>query len=74
MLQLCINRGCCHSSCFNYSNALQVFFGSPRLVHMICHTATSQVMAQARPRQSQPLWLGLRILEAKATGCQVYYY
>src|ERR1700734_697332 len=39
-------------------------------VHRICDTATSQAMAQAKPSQSQPLWLGLRILEAKATQSQ----
>jgi len=34
MPQLCINHGCCLSSCFNYSNVLILFFGSSWLVSL----------------------------------------
>src|SRR6266481_10052613 len=77
MSQLCVKHGCCLSSCFNYSNALPTFLGALGLspcstydlshCHLISHGSGQ---AKPKPGQSQPLWLGLRILEAKATQSQ----
>jgi hypothetical protein len=73
MLQLCVTHSCRprnHLTTVEHSHCLRELQAFLPAVNKICYTATSQAMAQAKPSQSQPLWLGLRILKAKATQSQ----
>jgi hypothetical protein len=67
MSQLCVKHGCCLRSCFNYRCTPSIF-GSSRLVSLQYIWFITLPPHKPWLRPSQPLWLGLRILEAKATG------